>query len=156
MILKLWKTTLEAKKKQLVEHQGVVSGTPETSDDEDEDDDEHDSTFCTLQQQRISWRVSPNERTKENFYQNDPAPPQMVPHKLITSVKPHEKSRSLEGRGIGTQQEQINVDAGIVNIGCCNSPNGLEIKQSFYGKQQLVYTIFLYSETRGLLLGLLL
>ena len=72
MVLKLWKTTLEAKKKQLVEHQRVVSGTPETWDDEDEDDDEHDSTFCALQQQRISWMVSPNERTKQNFYQNDP------------------------------------------------------------------------------------
>ena len=59
----------------------------------------------------------------------------MVPHKLITSVKPHEKSRSLEGRGIGTQQEQINVDAGIVNIGCCNSPNGLEIKQSYMANE---------------------
>ena len=46
MVLKLWKTTLEAKKKQLVEHQGVVPGTPESSDNEDEEDDEHDSTFC--------------------------------------------------------------------------------------------------------------
>ena len=30
MVLKLWKTTLEAKKKQLVEHHGVVPGTPES------------------------------------------------------------------------------------------------------------------------------
>ena len=27
MVLKLWKTTLEAKKKQLVEHQGIVPGS---------------------------------------------------------------------------------------------------------------------------------
>ena len=108
-----------------------MSGTSETSDDEYEEDDEHDSTFCALQQQKISWMVSPNERTKQNFYQNDPAPPQMVPHKLITSVKPHEKCRSSKGRGVGTHLEQINVDAGIVNIGCCISRNGLEIKQSY-------------------------
>lgn len=118
-----------------MEHQGVVSGTPETSDDEDEDDNEHDSIFCALQQQKISWMVSPNERTKQNFYHNDPAPPQIVPHKLITSVKPHEKSRSLEGRGIGTQQKQINVDASIVNIGCCTSSNGLQIKQSYMANE---------------------
>ena len=92
MILKLWKTTLEAKKKQLVEHQGVVSGTPETSDDEDEEDDVHDSTFCPVQLQRNSWMLSPNERNRQNFYQNDPALQLMVPHKLITYLKPHEKS----------------------------------------------------------------
>ena len=67
MILKLWKTTLEAKKKQLVEHQGVVPGTPESSDDEDEEYDEHDFTFCAVQPQRISWMVSPNERNNQNL-----------------------------------------------------------------------------------------
>ena len=108
MILKLWKTTREAKKKQLVEHQGLVTGTPETSDDEDEEDDVHDSTFCPVQHQRNSWMVSPNERNSQNFYQNDPAPQFMVPHKLTTYIKPHEKSRSSEGRYVRTEQEQIN------------------------------------------------
>ena len=32
----------------------------------------------------------------------------MVPHKLTTYVKPHEKSRSSERRDVRTQQEQIN------------------------------------------------
>ena len=108
MILKVWKTTYEAKKKQLVDHQGVVSGTPETSEDEDEEDDVHDSTFCPVQLQRNSWMLSPNERNRQNFYQNDPAPQLMVPEKLTTYVKPHEKSRSSEERIVRTKQEQIN------------------------------------------------
>ena len=108
MILKLWKKTLEAKKKQLVEHQGVVPGTPETSDDEDEDD-VHESTFCAVQQQENSWMVSPNKLINQNFYQNEPVPQLLVPHKLITNVNPHEKSRSSEGRGVSTQQEHIHI-----------------------------------------------
>ena len=108
MVLKLWKTTLEAKKKQLVEHQGIVPGTPETSDDEDEEDAEYDSTFCAVQSQRSSCIVSPNGRNNQNFYQNDPVPQQIIPHELIINVRPQEKSRSSEGRGVRTQQEQIN------------------------------------------------
>ena len=108
MILKLWKKTLESKKKQLVEHQGVVSGTPASSDDEDEEDDEQNSTICAVEPQRNDWMVSLNERINQNFYQNKPAPQQILPHKLITNVKPHKKSRSSKGRGARTQQEKIN------------------------------------------------
>ena len=82
--------------------------------------------FCPVEAQRISWMVSQNERTNQNFYQNNPAPQLMVPHKLVTNVKPHEKSRSSEGRGACTQQEQINIDTGIVNIGSATSRKGLE------------------------------
>ena len=65
MVLKLWKTTLEAKKKQLVEHQGVVSGTPETSDDEDEEDDEHDSTFVLFSSREfLGWFHQMSEPSK--------------------------------------------------------------------------------------------
>ena len=70
MILKLWKKTLEGKKKQLVEHQGVVSGTPESSDDEDEEDDEHNSRFCAVESQRYSSMVPPNERMTGGFCGN--------------------------------------------------------------------------------------
>merc|ERR1712121_446493 len=97
-----------AKKKQLVEHQGVVPGTPETSDDDDEDD-VHESTFCAVQQQENSWMVSPNKVINQNFYQNEPAPQLLVPHKLITNVNPHEKSRSSKGRGVSPQQEHIRI-----------------------------------------------
>ena len=106
MILKLWKVQLEAKKKELVEHQGIVPGTPESSDDEDEEDDEHDSTFCAIEPQKKYCIVSPNERTNQNLY--DPPTQQMVPRKLITNAKAHEKSRSSKGRGVRTQQEQMN------------------------------------------------
>ena len=68
----------------------------------------HDSTFCPVQLQRNSWMLSPNERNRQNFYQNDPAPQLMVPDKLTTYVKPHEKSRRSEGRIVRTKQEQIN------------------------------------------------
>ena len=108
MVSKLWKTTLEAKNKQLVEHQGIVPGTPESSDDEDEEDDEYDSTFCAVQPQRSFWTVSTNERNNPNFYQNDPVPQQIVPHELIINVGPQEKSRTSERRGVRTQLEQIN------------------------------------------------
>ena len=108
MILKLWKKTLESKKKQLVEHQGVVSGTPPSSDDEDEEDDEQNSTICAIEPQRNDWMVSLNERINQNFFQNIPAPQHILPHKLITKVKPHKKSRSSKGRGVRTQQEKIN------------------------------------------------
>ena len=74
MILKLWKKTLESKKKQLVEHQGVVSGTPASSDDEDEEDDDQDSTICAVEPQRNDWMVSLNERINQNFYQKKLAP----------------------------------------------------------------------------------
>ena len=52
--------------------------------------------------------VSTNERNNPNFYQNDPEPQLLVPHKLITN-NPHEKSRSSEGRGVSTQQEHIHI-----------------------------------------------
>ena len=87
-----------------MEHQGVVPGTPESSDDEDAEDDEHDSTFC--EPQKNSSMVSPNDRTNLNFY--DQPPQLIVPHKLIANAKPYENSRSLEGRGVRTQQEQMN------------------------------------------------
>ena len=52
--------------------------------------------------------VSPNERNKQNIYQNDPVPQQIVPYELIINVKPHEKSQSSDGQGVRTQQEQMN------------------------------------------------
>ena len=91
-----------------MEHQGIVPGTPESSDDEDEEDDEYDSTFCAVHTQRSSWMVSPNERSNQNLYHSDPVPQQIVPHELIINVNLHEKSRSSEGRRFRTQQEQIN------------------------------------------------
>ena len=106
MVLKLWKIQLEAKKKEIVEHQGVVPGTPESSDDEDAEGNDHESTFCALEPQKNYCMVSPNERTDQNFY--DPPPQQMVTQKLITNAIPYEKSRSSEGRGVRTQQEQMN------------------------------------------------
>ena len=109
MILKLWKTSLKAKKKQLVEHQGVVPGTPESSDDEDEENDEHDSTFSAVQPVRNLWMVPPNERTNKNYYQNEPVQQQMVPHELTKNANPHEKFWSSQGWCVTTQQENINI-----------------------------------------------
>ena len=106
MVLKLWKIQLDAKKKEIVEHQGVVPGTPESSDDEDAEDDDHESTFCPLEPQKNYCMVSPNEQTDQNFY--DPPQQQMATQQLITDAMPYEKSRSSEGRGVRTQQEQMN------------------------------------------------
>ena len=106
MVLKLWKIQLEAKKKEIVEHQGVVPGTPESSDDEDAEDDDHESIFCPLEKQKNYCMVSPNEQTDQNFY--DPPQQQMATQQLITDAMPYEKSRSSEGRGVRTQQEQMN------------------------------------------------
>ena len=131
MILKLWKTTLEAKMKQLVEHQGVVPGTPESSDDENEEDDGHNYTFCALQPQRTFSTVLPNKRTNHNFYRSYPTTQQIFPQKLITSVKPNRNFWSSNRRGDSTQQHQININGNIVNIGYDTSQKGLEIKQSY-------------------------
>ena len=108
MIMKLWNIQFEANKKELVDHQGIVPGTPENSDDEDEEDGEYDSTISAVQLQRNSWMVSPNERNDQSIHQYDPVPQQIVPSELIINVERHEKSRCSEGRGVRTQQEQIN------------------------------------------------
>ena len=65
MILKLWKIQLEAKKKESVEHQGIVPGTPESSDDEDAEGNDHESTFCALEPQKIiAWYHQMSEPAK--------------------------------------------------------------------------------------------
>ena len=145
MILKIWKKTLKGKKNQLVEHQGVVSGTPESSDDEDEEDDEHDSTFCAVESQRNSWMVPPNERSNHNF-NHSYVQQEMLPQKLMTSTKQHAKSRNLNGRGVSTQQEQLNIDADVVNIGSDTSRKGLEKKQSYMENEAL---LSMYSDGGG-------
>ena len=130
-ILELWKKTLKSKKNQLVDHQEVVSGTPESSDDEDEEDDEHDSTFCAVESQRISRIVQPNQRNNHKLNYTCLQQQQMIPQKLITSVKPHAKSRNSNGWGVSTQQEQLNIDAHVFHVGSDISQKGLEINQSY-------------------------
>ena len=143
MILELWKKTLKGKKNQLVDHQEVVPGTPESSDDEDEEDDEHDSTFCAVESQKNSPMVPPNQRTNHKGNYTYLQQQHIIPQKLIASVKPHTKSRNSNGWSVSIQQEQLNIDAHVFNVGIDTSRKGLEINQS-YMENEAFLTMFSY------------